>query len=500
MSPRPRTLIVAAVLIALSGAASRTASAGEPAIEAAAAAITAESLLATVGELADPAREGRLPGTSGYDGAAALMAERFAALGLQPAGDDGWFQRFAIECNEIDACALAVRDDGDSWAELTPGSDFVCRGFTGSGEAESDVVFVGYGLSLPERGYDDYAGVDVDGRIVLAFKQAPGWKIDEEGWDRADNPRPKALAARAHGARALLLMNTTDAWGGDHAIGSVLHGPGEHPVDMPQLHLSRAWAAVLAGEDLLLTKLRARIDSTRTPASRPLPGRARLAVTARHRPEADTMNVVGRLPGAEPADRDSVLIIGAHLDHVGRQGAVVFPGANDNASGSAAVLAIAEAFVRSGLQPRHAVVFVLFSGEEQGLCGARRHAEFPTAPLDRTVAMMNLDCVAHGDSIRLGNGESAPRLWNLARGIDAAGAALSVAGTWKGGGADATPFHEAGVPTLYFATTNSYTHLHLPSDKPGTLNGELFAELTRLAFRTAAAVAGGEYSREDLSP
>ncbi len=112
--------------------------------------------------------------------------------------------------------------------------------------------------------------------------------------------------------------------------------------------------------------------------------------------------------------------------------------------------------------------------------------------------MFNFDCVAHGDSIRVGGGKSSPLLWGRALQLDAIDQNLMVTKTWAHGGADAQPFYEKGLPTLYFVTTNSYTHLHKTSDSVETLNGPLFEAITRLGYRTAAWVADGSYQRELL--
>jgi Zn-dependent M28 family amino/carboxypeptidase len=136
-------------------------------------------------------------------------------------------------------------------------------------------------------------------------------------------------------------------------------------------------------------------------------------------------------------------------------------------------------------------VFVLFSSEESGLEGAKHHVANPVLPLKDTVAMFNLDCVACGDSIQVGSGKTSPELWERARALDAANDACMVARTWGDGGADATPFHEAGVKTLYWVTTNSYLYLHNPGDLPATLNAPLYEKLVRLCFRTAWDVAMG---------
>lgn len=465
-----------------------------------AAAIAAPDLLAAVEALADPQLAGRMPGGEGYEQAVEGAVFLFSGLGLRPGGDDGFRQRFEMEYNDIPApCRLALTGADGVERELELGSDYVWRGFTGGGEIDAPVVFAGYGLSAPERGYDDYADIDVAGKVVLAFKQAPRWKPDDgEGWDGRELPRPKAITAAIRGALGLLLVSRPADERPQPVIGSVLHGDGVQPMDVPQAQISLPAAAALfsGGMDELIG-LQREIDAGRAPRPRDLPARARMEVRPRYQPRAEVCNVVGILPGSDPGLADECVVIGAHLDHVGRQGEVVFAGANDNASGSAAVMAAAAAMAGAPRRPARSVVFVLFAGEEQGLYGSRHYVENPAVPLERTVAMLNLDCVAHGDSIQLGGGKTQPRLWSLAREIDAGHAALTVDRTWAGGGADATPFHEAGVPTLYFATTNSYTHLHLPSDTPDTIDPQLLAEVARLACRTAWAVADGSYSGEE---
>ena len=463
-----------------------------------AALITPEALTTLVADLCADGMDGRLPGTDGYRRAAAYAADRFAALGLSPGGGDGgWYQHFPMELNVIREAELELV--GADGTRRTPalGTEWACRGFTGSGDVEAEIVFVGYGLSHPERGYDDYADVDVRGKIVLALKPAPGWQVGEEGFTPAHLPRAKAAAAKAHGAVALLMVGRpADVWS-ESIIASVLHGEGEYVPDMPaaQISVTDAGRLFAGGMQEFAVALN-EIDDAQAPRSRVLPARARLHVAADYAPAADAVNVVGVLPGVDPESNREVLVVGGHLDHVGAQAGVVWPGANDNASGAAAVLELAEAFVRGGLVTRRTVVFVLFAGEEQGLCGAEHYVARPAFPLADTVAMFNLDCVAHGDSISLGGGGTQPALWRTVRDLDASHARLSIAQTWPGGGADAQPFFDAGVPTLYFASKFSYTHLHKTSDTVATLNPRLHAELVRLAYRGAVEVAQGRYGGE----
>ncbi len=483
-------LVLPALLIARAGGA---ATREFPGVET----IRAAGLMKTVERWASPRYAGRLAGGPGYMEAAHEAAGRFGRLGLRPGGDGGFFQPLDVEYLEIDTCRLALVLPGGVTRELRLGPDFVARGLTGSGAFTAPAVFAGYGISEPGLGYDDYAGLDVRGKVVLAFKPPPPFALDSTGWGDRVLPRPRGRVAAAHGARGLLLVAAADPEGLTKPIGSVLEGPGPQDEAFPRLMVDVPVAQeMLAATGLRLADLKAAIDSTRQPRSRELGVSVRVGVTARYQARRPSANVVGILAGADPALRDQCLVIGAHLDHVGSQAGLTFPGANDNASGAAAVMALAEAFARAGAPPKRSVVFVLLSSEESGLEGAKRFVDHPPVPLGDIVAYLNLDCIAVGDSIQLGSGKTSPKLWRLARELDQRGARLSVEDTWGGGGADATPFAERGIPTLYFASRFSYPHLHQPGDTPGTLNPRLFEALTRLAYRTAWKVAEGDYPGE----
>ena len=491
------TFLTSALLLALAAVPSGARSAPEPTEPPGLETIRAADLMKTVEFLAAPRLQGRLAGGPGYWTAAREMAHRFRRLGLAPGGDDGFYQRLDVEYEEIDSCTLAlVRPDGSARA-LRLGPDFTCRGLTGSGHFTAPVVFAGYGLSMPERGYEDYAGLDVRGKVVLVFKAAPPFRLDTLGWGDVPMPRLRGRVAAGHGARGMLFAAVGDPEGLARPIGSVLEGPGPQDEGFPRLMVDVPMAQELMGaESPGLAAIKAGIDSTRRPSPRECGTTVRVDVKARYVAKQPSANVVGILAGGDPALKDQVVVVGAHLDHVGAQAGLLFPGANDNASGSAAVLAMAQALARGGVRPKRTVVFVLISSEESGLDGAKRFVAHPPAPLGKVVAMLNLDCVGVGDSIQLGSGRTSPKLWRLARDLDARGARLTVEPTWGGGGADATPFAGKGIPTLYFASRFSYPHIHLPSDKPGTLNPRLLEALTRLACRTTWQVAQGDYAGE----
>lgn len=458
--------------------------------------INKEDLIKNVRVLSSPEFDGRLPGSEGYNKAAQFVANKFAELGLKPAGDEMYFQYFNVEYNKIESPAIFKTIIDNDTTDYLLGKDFVLRGFTGSNKFALPVVFCGYGISRPDLGYDDYSGINVKNKIVIVFKQNPKWKNDNKDWG-TNYPREKSLIAKKHGAKGILFLSLPNDDKPQPLIGSVMHGEGEQPIDFPQLQVSfEAANKLLSRTGFTISDCQTKIDEKKKPLSMNLATKAQIEVNANYEKKAKTKNVVAMIEGSDPKLKDEYLVIGAHLDHVGSQAGLLFPGANDNASGSAGVLEIAEAFVKGGIRPKRSVLFVLFASEEQGLNGAKHFVESWKNGYDKIAAMINLDCIGYGDSIQVGNGKSAPNLWGIANQIDKTSFNSMVDRTWNGGGADATPFHEKGIPCLYFVTTNSYDHLHLPSDKVETLNPVLYEKVVKLAHLTALEVANENYKRE----
>ena len=457
--------------------------------------IKSENLMKTVEFLASPELEGRLGGGAGYYKAAVFMADEFRKLGLKPAGDDLYFQYFNVEYNEILSARFSLNTNGTE-KTYKLGDDYVCRGFTGSGNYSGDVVFAGYGFS--EAGYDDYAGIDVKDKAVLIFKQTPSWKTEGTGWNQS--LRYRGAIALKKGAKAVIFVSKPNDRNPQKPIGSVADGEGEHLYNLPMIHIDLSIAdELLSASGKNIKELQAQIDDNKMPSSFVLGTSISLDVKASYTKNKKTMNIAGILEGSDDNLKDEYIIIGAHLDHAGSQaGEIYFPGANDDASGSASVLEIGRTFVNAGVKPKRSILFILFSNEESGMHGSGYYTEHPLVPLEKTVAMLNNDCVAHGDSIQIGNGNSCPVLWKITRGIDSIYTKSMMMRTWKGGGADAGPFHSKGVPSLYFVSYYSYTHLHLMSDKLETLNPVLFENICKLGYMTAYEVAMGNYKREEV--
>ncbi|HEY6626422.1 MAG TPA: M20/M25/M40 family metallo-hydrolase [Ignavibacteriaceae bacterium] len=460
--------------------------------------IDAEDLLQTVKILTSTEFDGRLPGSNGYDKAAKFVSDRFSQLGLLPAGEEGFFQYLNVEYNKIDTPAVFNLIMNKKVFPYVLGKDFVFRGFTGAANMTSQVVFCGYGISRPDVVYDDYENIDVKDKIVLVFKQNPSWKLNDKPWGN-EYPREKSIVAYKHGAKGILFVSRPNDEKPQPLIGSVMHGEGEQLENFPQLHISiDAANALLDGSGFSISECQSKMDEAKTPNSFITKSQTQIMVKAHYQKQARTVNVIGLLEGSDPNLKDEFLILGAHLDHVGSQAGLLFPGANDNASGSAGILEIAEAFQSSDLKPKRSILFVFFASEEQGLFGSKHFVENLKIDTNKIIAMLNLDCIGSGDSIQIGNGKSSSELWTLARNIDKENFNLVVKDTWSGGGADLTPFYEKGIPGLYFVSKYSYEHLHLPTDTPETLNIDLLEKITKLAYMTAREITNGNYIKETI--
>lgn len=457
-----------------------------------------ERLMKCVEYLASPELQGRLAGSEYFNTAAKFGANEFKKAGLMPFGDEDYFQYLNIEYNQIlPGEEFSVIRSGGTERKCELGKDYIYRGFSGSGDLTASVVFCGYGIS--DSLYDDYNSVDVKGKVAMVFKYQPKWNIKKHVWQNG-NPREKARIAFQHSAVGILFVAFPNDDEPQLPIGSVISGLGEQNINFPELHIDIPIAdEILNGTGFSLKELQTKIDSTKNPFSISTKSKVKIKVKTDYAKEKKTMNVVGLLEGKDDRLKNEYIIIGAHLDHVGGQGGkVYFPGANDNASGSAAVLEIAHAFEEGKIDNKRSIIFVLFTCEEQGLYGAKYLANHLPVKQEQVVAMMNMDCVGYGDSIQIGNGKSAPQLWQIAKQIDANNDKMMIETTWNGGGADASPFHEKGIPSIYFVTKNSYEHLHELTDKPETLNKSLYQQITKLAFLTVKEIAEGKYKRETV--
>jgi len=458
-------LLLASLLVAAVGAFAR----------AAVVPPDAARLGADVETLAAPEMEGRRSGTAGGDRAARQIADWLAAAGLRPGGDAGsYLQTFVLETTTRPAASSSLELAAPSSRRFESGREWAPHGGSLAGEAGGDVVFVGYSADLPDAGYDDYASVDVGGKIALALEGAPphlgGTRVS-----RLD----KLIAAKRHGAAALLIAGdgvpTSPATAA--RVGLVSAALTRQTADVLLAPAGRTTAAAV--KDLV---------AARAPASFTTGARVKIRVEMAA-DEIRAANVVGILPGTDPARAGEAVVIGAHYDHLGRVDGVVHPGADDNASGSAIVLGLARAFGAAGGAQR-TLVFVLFGGEELGLLGSRHYVSHPPIPLTRTVAMLNFDMVGRmqGTRVTIAGGDSGSGLRAMAG--DAAqheGVTAELLGN-PHGPSDHGRFYEAGVPVLFFYT-GGHGDYHRPTDTADKINAGGMARLAAVAVRMIEQLA-----------
>jgi hypothetical protein len=370
-----------------------------------AAPIRAEALRAHMKFLASDLLDGRRTGTRGYDLAAAYVAAGFEAAGLAPGAAASYFQPVPLREGraDIDAVELTLLG-GSETRRLEPRRDFlpVPSLALGQGEVEAPVVYVGFGVSAPERGYDDYAGLDVRGKIVLMAGGAPaGFPGDERA--HYSSSRGKRENAVAHGAAGMISFalpqdQQRHPWSrvvSEQAKGANAwrHADGRIEDASPQLQaraiLSPEGAEEFFGGRRAFESVVSDAEAGR-PNRGPLGVSARLRVVTRHR-DYTSPNVVGVIEGADPALRDEAVVFSAHLDHEGLAeggGDGVHNGFFDNASGVASLVEIARALSAEATAPARSIVFLACVAEEQGLLGSDYFAHHPSL---KPVANLNTD-------------------------------------------------------------------------------------------------------------
>lgn len=358
-----------------------------------------------VGEIASDAYEGRAAGSAGYDRAAALVAARLKALGLKPAGTRGYYQPVDFLAQKVVAAQsrFVLAGPGGTTALKVP-EDVILSGRNAlpAGLEGAPLVFAGYGLAMPGTGHDDFAGLDLRGKVVVVISGGPQ-AVAGSRKANARSERARMLAAK--GALGLIALTTPKQieipWARQIGLASraalVPQDAKSRDVAGPFLSASvspAAAEALFAGSGRSFAEVAALAD-----ASAPVPGFALgQAVSARVVVETRPVrsaNVVAVLPGRDPVLAKQYVVLSAHLDGLGIGepvgGDAIYNGAIDNAVGVGSVLEIARELVRAKRRPRRSVLFLLPTAEEAGLLGARYFVENPTVPRRAMVANINFD-------------------------------------------------------------------------------------------------------------
>ncbi len=485
--------------------------------------ISKSDLMRHIKHLADDKLEGRESGGPGNTPATEYVAAEFRRYGLKPISPTGDFlQPFEISLNAEfggDTHFEIVTADGTQRMEL--GKDYLPFDNIDKGVATGAVVFVGYGITAQKEGYDDYAGLNVSNKVVLMLRKAPR-DGKTNGLFRATAVRPNQHAlfttklenAKRHGAKGILIVDASSkpqtmkqmSDGGPFRI-----GPQKN--SLPFAFVSQVVASNwFSGIDRKLKETVEQIDNNEKPFSFALP---KLSVDLKiqiKREKATVSNVIGLLEGSDPKVKDEYLVIGGHLDHVGYgrdrrnrgKSEFIHNGADDNASGTSAVLELAQAFAGLEEKPRRSILFMGFNAEERGLLGSRHYVDKPFIPLTNTIAMINLDMVGRGASgLDVGGVGTSP---GFAEMVKSAATNFSFKLTLNPGGkapSDNTSFYNKNLPVLFFYT-GKHDDYHKPTDDWQKIDQAEIEKVTQMAFSIARQMADApvrpKFTKSDGNP
>ena len=376
-------------------------------------AINAGDLEEHVKTLASDAFGGRAPGTPGEDASIEYIKTQFARIGLQPGNGSDWFQTVPMVETTADESTSLKLDVAGKPEELKFGTDMVIGTRTGQTDInvkDSELVFVGYGVDAPEQNWNDYAGIDVKGKTVVMLVNDPGFHANDE--KLFDGKRMtyygrwtyKFDEAGRKGAAAALIIHDNEgaSYGWDVVKNSWSGAQYDLPAkDDPAPRIpAQGWItgdaanALFTGAGLDLAKLRAAANK---PGFKPVAMNAKVSFNLKSTSvEKTSRNVVGLLPGSETPEE--AIIYMAHWDHLGTHagetGDNIYNGAVDNATGVAGILEIAEAFRKAPTPPKRSILFLAVTLEESGLLGSKYYVAHPVVPLEKTVAVFNIDALA----------------------------------------------------------------------------------------------------------
>ena len=453
--------------------------------------------------LAGPECEGRATGEPGQRKAAAYIARRMKANGLQPlkgpgmGGETPYHFRYTLTRSRLDPAATTLAMNG---VRLQVGEDFMS--FLQE-SAEGEALFVGYGIHAPDQGWDDYQGADLKGKWAVMISGQPALRegpFNGQAHHPAATEAAKQKAAMEAGALGVVVLQGTHEGDPDLKQGFArlartlleprlsLDGGKRHAALPRRVGLYPSGARAFGLDPATLQK-------TLDEAGRPSPprslGRMALTWTVKEEP-VPASDVVGLIPGRDPKLKHEFVIVSAHHDHLGLEGGVLHPGADDDASGTAGILETAR-LVRQA-RPRRSVLFLSVSGEEIGLFGSEAFLAAPPVPLDRVVADLNLDMIGRGrpDELHVTPARIEGAVTTLtaeARRIgEAQGFPLSCGAEAYWRRSDHFNFVKKGIPAVFFFA-GMHADYHQPSDTPDKIDYRKLARVVRLARDLALSVA-----------
>ena len=453
--------------------------------------ITTDELFQHISYLASDSLKGRLPGTEEDRLAALYIAAEFRKAGLQLLADDG-LQAFEV-ITDLETGASNYLKFGDISAELS--EDFAPFPFTGNKEVSAGLVFAGYGFEIDsdEASWNDYENLDVTDKWVMVLRGSAEIDSTASPFHAYSNERDKTMLAADKGAAGILFVSGPNFDQEDKLIDLDRR---EGKVSIPAIHISRNTAdKIVSGSGNSIAGLEKILNSTRKPAS--FDTDISLSAGAEVNPTTTTTyNVIAYLEGSDPQNPDQHIVIGAHYDHLGMGGAgsssrkpdttAVHNGADDNASGVAALIEIAEGLALGTEKPSNSYLFIAFGAEEMGLLGSKHYVNNPILPLEEARAMINLDMVGRlrNQQLQVGGVGTAVESEEIVTRLIVHDS-LVLSTTMEGFGAsDHSSFYGKDIPVL-FLTTGAHTDYHTPEDDIESINLEGMVTIADYTSRIA---------------
>lgn len=450
--------------------------------------ISSHTLNDIVVELASEKYGGRLTGSPTYDLSTDYLSDFFKKYGVEPIGDNGTFlQKFPHPYTEVfKDCSLTLSipiKNGELKKHYQYYNEFVPGATSSSGTVTAEVVYAGYGISAPELGYDDYKNVDVKGKIILIEREVPvstrGDKEVFKKWAPYSYHQYKLHNAVEHGAIGMI-----------YNYGPISNPNNDYSEGFVYTHVGDTVVAdIFEGTGKTHAETIQKIKDKLKPQSFYTKKTITIKNTTKHHADGIGSNVMGYIEGSDPVLKDEVIMIGAHLDHLGYCYEMM-PGANDNASAVAVMMEVARALKEHDIKLKRSIVFAGFGAEEAGVAGALAYVENPIFPLEKTVGLINMDGVGVGTKISALAGKTFPDLYQpLANANDKYVHRVMRSSEFANIARprlDAARFMTAGVPIVNFSTYGvnhgEPSVYHLPGDDTDRITPEIMEDLAQIVF------------------
>jgi peptidase M28-like protein/PDZ domain-containing protein/PA domain-containing protein len=464
--------------------------------------ITSEDIIAHIKYLASDELGGRFPGTKGDSLAEDYVINEFRKYDLKPMGEDGYREHFDfISEIKMGTNNVLMITGGDKILGYTAGADFNPLGISSVGSAEGDIVFAGYGISAPDLNYDDLKSIDLKDKIALILRFSPGYNTPHDNpFNKYELTRRKAANLKKAGAKAIIVVAGPLQQDEDDLM-KISAGMGSDNIGIPIINIKRSIAEKIFSRESNdnLNTIQRQIDSLRIPNSFNIKNSRVNIQTDLNYIKSYTANVLGYLEGSDPILKNETIVIGAHMDHLGdgmkygslyeKHEPAIHNGADDNASGDAGILEIAQKMASERSKFKRSYLFMLFSGEEAGLLGSGYFTKSDLFNKLNIVTMINMDMIGRMvDDKLIVNGTGTSSVWPSM--LDSLNQSFQFNLSKKEEGfgpSDYSSFYGKNVPVLAFFT-GLHKDYHRPSDDWELINSKGEEKILKYEYEMIKAI------------